>query len=68
MKKISKLGSIYIVKILEKIKIIKRAHEKDKKSISSQTHKLMPIIVKADIWSKIKLCGVFRAHHLDFAN
>lgn len=66
MKKIPKLACIYIVKILDKV--IKRVHVKDKKSVSSQTYMLMPTVVKADIWSKIKLGGVFRAYLLGFAN
>lgn len=68
MKKIPKLACIYIVKILDKLKVIKRVHVKDKKSVSSQTYMLMPTVVKADIWSKIKLGGVFRAYLLGFAN
>lgn len=59
---------MHIVKIFEKIKVIKTAHVKDKKSVSSQTYMLMTIIVKADLWSQLKLCGVFRAHLLGFAN
>lgn len=62
MKKNSKLGCTHIVIMLDNIKVIKRAHVKDKKSVSSQTYMLMPIIVKADIWCKFKLCGIFRAH------